>query len=39
MSKSCIKELHQVSEKSKMLAGELYDPSNKELVEMRLSAR
>ncbi|WP_430765152.1 maltose acetyltransferase domain-containing protein, partial [Shewanella vesiculosa] len=22
-----------------MLAGELYDPSNKELVEMRLSAR
>ena len=34
-----LKEIDQVSEKLKMLAGELYDPSNKELVEMRLNAR
>jgi len=28
-----------VSEKSKMLAGQLYDPSDSELVDMRLNAR
>jgi len=39
MSKDCIKELRQMSERTKMLAGYLYNPSDDELVQMRLNAR